>query len=167
MANDYPVIFVHGLLGFGPKELGLLTYWGSAFQVDSSSLERHEASVGPLSSAHDRACELAAQIKGTVVDYGADHAADEPEGQQLESVGVRQRGEQAQRASLGRCCAAERPSEPTPVVVDLTPSLVNSLATSLRGANARRAAHRTALREVSVTMAALETIDRQGVNRPV
>jgi triacylglycerol lipase len=39
-----------------------------------SPLERHEASVGPISSAYDRACELAAQIKGTRIDYGASHA---------------------------------------------------------------------------------------------
>ena len=73
MPNQNPVILVHGLLGFGPKELGPLNYWGSALRV-TSPLQRHEASVGPLSSAHDRACELAAQIAGTVVDYGEDHA---------------------------------------------------------------------------------------------
>jgi len=33
------------------------------------------ASVGPLSSAWDRACELYAQLSGTVVDYGAAHSA--------------------------------------------------------------------------------------------
>jgi triacylglycerol esterase/lipase EstA (alpha/beta hydrolase family) len=73
MINTSPVVFVHGILGFGPKELGPLNYWGSAFRVPSP-LERHEASVGPLSSAHDRACELAAQIKGARVDYGPGHA---------------------------------------------------------------------------------------------
>ncbi len=73
MPNTQPVIFVHGLLGFGPKELGPLNYWGSALRIDAP-LPRHEASVGPLSSAHDRACELAAQIRGARVDYGAAHA---------------------------------------------------------------------------------------------
>lgn len=73
MPNNQPVVFVHGLLGFGPDELGPLAYWGSAFRVPSPLL-RFEASVGPLSSAHDRACELAAQIKGTQVDYGAEHS---------------------------------------------------------------------------------------------
>lgn len=73
MANNNPVILVHGILGFGPKELGPLNYWGSAFKVPSP-LMRYEASVGPISSAHDRACELAAQIKGTRVDYGEQHA---------------------------------------------------------------------------------------------
>ncbi len=76
MANTRPVIFVHGILGFGPKELGKLKYWGSAFKVPSPLL-RFEASVGPLGSAHDRACELAAQIKGTLVDYGEVHSRRE------------------------------------------------------------------------------------------
>ena len=76
MPNNHPVIFVHGLLGWGPKELGPLRYWGSAFWVPSP-LTRYEASVGPLGSAHDRACELAAQIKGTCVDYGQQHAKKE------------------------------------------------------------------------------------------
>jgi len=73
MANDNHVVLVHGLLGFGPKELGPLKYWGTAFDVAPEG-RAHEASVGPISSAHDRACELAAQIKGASVDYGAQHA---------------------------------------------------------------------------------------------
>ena len=76
MSNNHPVILVHGLLGWGPKELGPIRYWGSALLVPSP-LKRHEASVGPLGSAHDRACELAAQIKGTRVDYGQQHAKKE------------------------------------------------------------------------------------------
>jgi triacylglycerol esterase/lipase EstA (alpha/beta hydrolase family) len=76
MPNKRPVVLVHGILGFGPKELGPLNYWGTAMSVPSP-LARFEASVGPLSSAHDRACELAAQIKGTRVDYGAAHAKRE------------------------------------------------------------------------------------------
>ena len=76
MPNKRPVVLVHGILGFGPKELGPLNYWGTALRVPSP-LSRFEASVGPLSSAHDRACELAAQIKGTRVDYGAAHAKRE------------------------------------------------------------------------------------------
>jgi triacylglycerol esterase/lipase EstA (alpha/beta hydrolase family) len=76
MPNKRPAVLVHGILGFGPKELGPLNYWGTAFKVPSP-IPRFEASVGPLSSAHDRACELAAQIKGTRVDYGAAHAKRE------------------------------------------------------------------------------------------
>ena len=76
MPNTRPAVLVHGILGFGPKELGPCNYWGSALRVHSP-IDRHEASVGPLGSAHDRACELAAQIKGTRVDYGAAHARTE------------------------------------------------------------------------------------------
>lgn len=76
MPNKCPAVLVHGILGFGPKELGPLNYCGTAFNVPSP-IPRFEASVGPLSSAHDRACELAAQIKGTRVDYGAAHAKRE------------------------------------------------------------------------------------------
>ena len=76
MTNQHPIIFVHGLFGFGPKELGSLKYWGKAFEVESPIERKYEASVGPISSAHDRACELAAQIKGTQVDYGEQHAQD-------------------------------------------------------------------------------------------
>jgi triacylglycerol lipase len=74
MSNLYPVVLCHGLFGWGKKELPI-KYWGSATEVDSSNLPICEASVGPVSSFHDRACELAAQIKGELVDYGADHAA--------------------------------------------------------------------------------------------
>jgi triacylglycerol esterase/lipase EstA (alpha/beta hydrolase family) len=78
MANKDPVILVHGALGFGPKELEPLglRYWGSALRVRPPDVGVYEASVGPISSAHDRACELAAQIKGAVVDYGEAHARE-------------------------------------------------------------------------------------------
>jgi len=73
MANTYPVILCHGLFGYGPKEMGGLPYWGKAMNV-KSPLKRFEGSVGPISSAHDRACELAAQIKGCKTDYGKAHS---------------------------------------------------------------------------------------------
>ena len=75
MANKFTAIFVQGLFGFGPGELGPIKYWGTAFDVPAP-IERFEASVGPISSAHDRACELAAQIRGTRVDYGEVHAVE-------------------------------------------------------------------------------------------
>lgn len=73
MANDCPVVMVHGLFGWGPDEMAAFPYWGTGLSVPSP-LPRHEASVGPVSSLHDRACELAFQIKGGRVDYGAEHA---------------------------------------------------------------------------------------------
>ena len=74
MPNEFPVILCHGLLGWGPGEVQGFPYWGTATVVDSP-LPRHVASVGPISSTHDRACELAYQIRGGRVDYGEAHAA--------------------------------------------------------------------------------------------
>ena len=73
MSNQFPVFLCHGLFGWGKKELPI-NYWGEATEVESSGLPVIEASVGPVSSFHDRACELAAEIKGTRVDYGEEHA---------------------------------------------------------------------------------------------
>ena len=105
MSNNYPVIFVHGIMGFGPEELGPLRYWGTAFQVPSP-LPRYEASLGPISSAHDRACELAAQIKGggMKIGWGPQQGGDmlekfEETDKALETVGVAGVVE----AGLGQC----------------------------------------------------------------
>ena len=73
MSNNHPVILVHGMFGFGPNELEPFNYWGSGLEVPSP-LQRIEVGVGPISSPHDRACELAAQLKGVVVDYGEIHS---------------------------------------------------------------------------------------------
>lgn len=70
--NHCPVILIHGLFGWGPGELPI-PYWGTGTQVPSP-LPVFEANVGPISSFHDRACELIAQIKGVRVDYGEEHA---------------------------------------------------------------------------------------------
>ena len=75
MANDCPVILVHGLFGWGPGERGGFPYWGTGLTVPSP-LRRHQANVGPISSMHDRACELAFQIRGGLVDYGQAHASE-------------------------------------------------------------------------------------------
>jgi triacylglycerol lipase len=75
MSNESPVFLCHGLFGWGKNKLPI-NYWGSATEVDSCDLPIFEAAVGPVSSFHDRACELAAQIKGTRVDYGRKHAAE-------------------------------------------------------------------------------------------
>ena len=75
MTNTYPVVLVHGLFGWGPTEVAEFPYWGTALFVPSP-LPRHAATVGPVSSLYDRACELAYQIKGGQVDYGAAHSAE-------------------------------------------------------------------------------------------
>jgi triacylglycerol lipase len=72
------IVFVPGLFGWGPGELGGFPYWGDALkQFDSKRFNTHEAKCGPISSFHDRACEVFARIKGTKVDYGANHSAAE------------------------------------------------------------------------------------------
>lgn len=72
------IVFVHGIFGWGPQELGgLFPYWGLAMQPFRDSFRVHEASCGPVSSFHDRACELFAQIKGCAVDYGQAHSEQE------------------------------------------------------------------------------------------
>jgi triacylglycerol lipase len=66
---------VHGLLGWGPGELGGLRHWGDATAQFDPRFAVHESKCGPLSSFHDRACELFAQIDGSRVDYGEAHSA--------------------------------------------------------------------------------------------
>lgn len=73
MVNSDPVVLCHGFLGWGDDEVVGLPYWGTALRVPSP-LERHLGSVGPISSMHDRACELAFHIKGGRVDYGEAHS---------------------------------------------------------------------------------------------
>mmetsp|Transcript_15523 Transcript_15523/g.25412 ORF Transcript_15523/g.25412 Transcript_15523/m.25412 type:complete len:406 (+) Transcript_15523:828-2045(+) len=69
------LVLVHGLAGFGPEELGPIDYWNDNEQyfIDRG-IDVFESTVGPVSSNWDRACELYAQIKGTVVDYGKAHS---------------------------------------------------------------------------------------------
>jgi len=89
MSNQFPVFLCHGLFGWGKKEFSI-NYWGTGTQVNSSGLPVIEASVGPVSSFHDRACEMAAEIKGARVDYGQEHA--EQFGHERFSVNYQNRG---------------------------------------------------------------------------
>lgn len=79
---DFPAVFVHGYSGWGSYDARDLAtpYWGlGSTNVKNSLTNRgyqvYMASVGPVSSAWDRACELYAQLTGTRVDYGAAHSA--------------------------------------------------------------------------------------------
>lgn len=88
--NEYPFVFVHGMGGWGAYEDNApMPYWGGMsfdglkMSVGDTNIvdilcehgvEVYEASVGPFSSAWDRACELYAQLTGTVVDYGEAHS---------------------------------------------------------------------------------------------
>ena len=80
--TKYPVVFVHGLLGWGQYDdlNAFIPYWGMTATriidyLRSQGVDAYAASVGPCSSAWDRACELYAQLTGTVTDYGAAHSA--------------------------------------------------------------------------------------------
>ena len=76
--NNYPVVLIHGFMGWGPDEMGDYSYWGgNKSYVDSLSSEGHkiiEVSVGPISSNWDRAIEVFYQLKGGQVDYGFYHS---------------------------------------------------------------------------------------------
>lgn len=80
--TDYPFVFVHGLSGWGSYDdlYAKLPYWGM-FGGDLMTVLNEEgfscyaASVAPTHSAWDRACELYAQLTGTIVDYGEAHSA--------------------------------------------------------------------------------------------
>ncbi|MGE5621536.1 MAG: hypothetical protein ACM3WS_00050, partial [Bacillota bacterium] len=82
-ANNYPVILVHGFLGFGPDELqgSGFKYWGGFNDIEAHMQSYNgthtvrTASVGPVSSNWDRAVELYYQIKGGCADYGARRTA--------------------------------------------------------------------------------------------
>ncbi len=81
----YPFIFVHGMGAWGSYEKfnDIMPNWGGwGFKKDSditkiftkNGIPAYAASVGPFSSAWDRACELYAELTGTVVDYGEAHS---------------------------------------------------------------------------------------------
>lgn len=81
--NEYTFVFVHGMGGWGPDcSIDKISpYWGSITGSLSEYLTEEgysvaEATVGPFSSAWDRACELYAQLMGTTVDYGEAHSTE-------------------------------------------------------------------------------------------
>jgi len=77
--NAYPIVQVHGVLGFGREELFGYKYWGGFTDLQAllreAGVQTHTATVGPVASSWDRACELYACIRGGRVDYGQEHAA--------------------------------------------------------------------------------------------
>lgn len=79
--NSSPFVFVHGMFGWG-ELTGInksVPYWGATTGnlvgfLRECDYECYAASVGPISSAWDNACELYAQLTGTRVDYGKAHS---------------------------------------------------------------------------------------------
>jgi triacylglycerol lipase len=77
--NDCPVILVHGIVAYGQDQRLPLSAWGGMGDYQKRFSEEgwriFSATMGPLSSNWDRACELFAYIKGGRTDYGAAHSA--------------------------------------------------------------------------------------------
>ena len=74
-------IFVHGLSGWGSydRNYRYMPYWGMRggdliAYLNKLKFDCYAASVSPKGSAWDRACELYAQLAGTVTDYGKEHS---------------------------------------------------------------------------------------------
>lgn len=80
---QYPYVLVHGLAGYGDGD-GIndtVQYWGATSgdlktYLTEQGYTVYTPSVGPFSSAWDRACELYAQLTGTTVDYGEAHSKE-------------------------------------------------------------------------------------------
>ncbi len=79
--TNYSYVFVHGLMGWGKydPQYKIMPYWGMfggelLGKLNDKGYECYAASVAPSDSAWDRACELYAQLTGTVVDYGKAHS---------------------------------------------------------------------------------------------
>lgn len=79
--TNYRCVFVHGLSGWGSydERYKVMPYWGMfggdlMEYLNTKGFECYAASVAPTGSAWDRACELYAQLTGTVVDYGKEHS---------------------------------------------------------------------------------------------
>lgn len=79
--SDREYIFVHGLSGWGSydKAYRRMPYWGMLGgdlmkYLRAQGFSCYAASVSPEGSAWDRACELYAQLTGTVTDYGKAHS---------------------------------------------------------------------------------------------
>jgi len=76
--NEYPIILVHGFMGWGSDEMGSYNYWGGKYDMvkdfEKKGHKIYISNVGPVSSNWDRAVELYYQIKGGQVDYGKGHS---------------------------------------------------------------------------------------------
>lgn len=77
-SNRYPIILVHGFMGWGRDEMAGYRYWGGKYDIEaylkSRGFEVYTVSIGPVSSNWDRAVEMYYQIKGGQVDYGEAHS---------------------------------------------------------------------------------------------
>ena len=77
--DPYPIVFIHGFGGYGEDTLmyALRPSTGDLkAYLASEGYEAYMPTVGPMSSAWDRACELYACLTGTRADYGEAHAKE-------------------------------------------------------------------------------------------
>ena len=79
--TNYSYVFVHGLMGWGEydTQYKFMPYWGMfggelMGKLNKEGFNCYAASVSGTASAWDRACELYAQLTGTVTDYGKAHS---------------------------------------------------------------------------------------------
>lgn len=79
--SNYTYVFVHGLSGWGHYDFinRIFPYWGMKNgslmkQLRREGFNAYDASVAPQGSAWDRACELYAQLTGSITDYGKEHS---------------------------------------------------------------------------------------------
>ena len=79
--TNYTYVFVHGLSGWGHYDFQnkFFPYWGLKNGSLMKALRKegfktYDASVAPHGSAWDRACELYAQLTGSITDYGKEHS---------------------------------------------------------------------------------------------
>ena len=80
--NKYPVILVHGFMGYGDEDgvSRFLSGWGFSLTknavkyLNKNGYETYGPAVGPINNAWDRTCELYARLVGGTVDYGKAHS---------------------------------------------------------------------------------------------
>ena len=76
--NNYPIVLLHGFMGWGENEMGEYNYWGGhkdfIQEIEENGNIVFELSIGPVSSNWDRAIEAYYQLKGGQVDYGRSHS---------------------------------------------------------------------------------------------
>ena len=60
--NNYPIVLVHGLFGWGKEEMGDYRYWGGTSDleviIENAGYTVYTVSVGPISSNWDRDVEV-------------------------------------------------------------------------------------------------------------
>ena len=77
-SNKYPIILMHGFMGWGRDEMNDFYYWGGSTDLEeylkSEGYEVYSVSMGPISSNWDRAIEAFYQIKGGELNYDKFHS---------------------------------------------------------------------------------------------